>query len=56
MLPYQCDPSFKNREDLEQFLKGCDIRVENSDDEDENVDLEGWKDIKKTAPVDFVGI
>ena len=48
MLPYQCDPSFKNREDLEQFLKGCDNRVEsNSDSEDENVDLEGWKDIKK---------
>ena len=28
VLPYQCDPSFKNREDLEQFLKGCDSRVE----------------------------
>ena len=56
VLPYQCDPSFKNREDLEQFLKGCDSSVENSDSEDENVDLEGWKDIKKTAPVDFVGI
>ena len=56
VLPYQCDPSFKNREDLEQFLKGCDNRVENSDSEDENVDLEGWKDIKKTVPVDFVGI
>ena len=48
VLPYQCDPYFKNREDLEQFLKGCDNRVEsNSDSEDENVDLEGWKDIKK---------
>ena len=48
VLPYQCDPSFKNREDLEQFLKGCDNRIEsNSDSEDENVDLEGWKDIKK---------
>ena len=28
VLPYQCDSSFKNREDLEQFLKGCDSRVE----------------------------
>ena len=28
VLPYQCDPSFKYREDLEHFLKGCDSRVE----------------------------
>ena len=28
-------------------MGGCDSRVENSDSEDENVDLEGWKDIKK---------
>ena len=45
VLPYQCDPYFKNREDLEQFLKGCDNRVEsNSDREDENVDLEGHQE------------
>ena len=56
MLPYQCDPSFKNREDLEQFLKGCDNRVEsNSDSEDENVDLEGWKDIKKDCTCGLCG-
>ena len=51
----QCDPSFKNREDLEQFLKGCDNRVENSDSEDENVDLEGWKDIKKDCTCGLCG-
>ena len=55
VLPYQCDPSFKNREDLEQFLKGCDSRVENSDSEDENVDLEGWKDIKKDCSCGLCG-
>ena len=56
VLPYQCDPSFKNREDLEQFLKGCDNRVEsNSDSEDENVDLEGWKDIKKDCTCGLCG-
>ena len=56
VLPYQCDPSFKNREDLEQFLKGCDNQVEsNSDSEDENVDLEGWKDIKKECTCGLCG-
>ena len=56
VLPYQCDPYFKNREDLEQFLKGCDNRVEsNSDSEDENVDLEGWKDIKKDCTCGLCG-
>jgi len=55
VVPYQCDPSFKNREDLEHFLKGCDNRVENSDSEDENVDLEGWKDIKKECSCGLCG-
>ena len=27
VLPYQCDPYFKNREDLEQFLKGMYVPI-----------------------------
>ena len=37
--PYEHDPSFKSKEELEHFLKGCDNRIESeSDSEDENVE------------------
>ena len=33
-LPYECDPQFKNKEALEEFIKSCDIKPADSDDED----------------------
>ena len=46
--PYEHDPSFKSKEELEHFLKGCDNRIESeSDSEDENVDYESWRGIRK---------
>ena len=48
--PYEHDPSFKSKEELEHFLKGCDNRIKSeSDSEDENVDYE-------SATVDIVKI
>ena len=57
VLPYQCDPYFKNREDLEQFLKGCDNRVESN--REVRMKMWTWKTggtSRKIVPVDFVGI
>ena len=46
--PYEHDPSFKSKEELEHFLKGCNNRIESeSDSEDENVDYESWRGIRK---------
>ena len=33
-LPYKCDPQFKTKEALEEFMKSCDIKLTDSDDED----------------------
>ena len=33
-LPYKCDPQFKTKEALEEFIKSCDIKPAHSDDED----------------------
>ena len=30
--PYEHDPSFKSKEELEHFLKGCDNRIESESD------------------------
>ena len=55
--PFEHDPSFKSKEELEHFLKGCDNRIESeSDSEDENVDYESWRGIKNCATVDIVDI
>ena len=41
MRPYEHDPSFKSKEELEHFLKGCDNRIESeSDSEDEMLSVE----------------
>ena len=57
--PYEHDPSFKSKEELEHFLKGCDNRIESeSDSEDENVDYESWRGVRKLChcTVDIVKI
>ena len=33
-LPYECDPEFKSKEELDEFIKSCDIKPADSDDED----------------------
>ena len=44
--PYEHDPPFKSKE--EHFLKGCNNQIESeSDSEDENVDYESWRGIRK---------
>ena len=53
------DPSFKSKEELEYFLEGCDNRIESeSDSEDENVDYESWRGVRKLChcTVDIVKI
>ena len=36
--PYEHDPSFKSKEELEHFLKGCDNRIESESDSEDDTD------------------
>ena len=48
--PYEHDPKFKSKEELEHFLQGCDNVIQSeSDSEDENVDYEGWQGTRKVC-------
>ena len=46
--PYEHDPKFKSKEELEHFLQGCDNVIQSeSDSEEENVDYASWQGTRK---------
>ena len=38
--PYECDPVFENREELDQFMKSCNVKPQDSDEEDIDYNIE----------------
>ena len=42
--PYEHDPSFKSKEELEHFLKGCDNRIKSESDSE---DYESWFTVRR---------
>ena len=55
--PYQNEPCFETKEALENFMKSCSKNKVNlsADSEDENVDTENWKGLKKSCTCGFCG-
>ena len=46
--PYEHDPKFKSKEELEHFSQGCDNIIQSeSDSEEENVDYASWQGTRK---------
>ena len=46
--PYEHDPKFKSKEELEHFSQGCDNATQSeSDSEEENVDYASWQGTRK---------
>ena len=50
--PYEHDPKFKSKEELEHFSQGCDnITQSESDSEEENVDYVCWQGTRKVLTI-----